>query len=89
MIKRIRKCSQRGGSQRDVRRTFKMLREVWMNIGVKKLDTHKGITIKALFNSGATGGEHILQRLYKKNKNGCMRSREDRGNFRDTMVGSA
>jgi len=26
-----------------------------MNIGVEKLDTHKGITIKALLDSGATG----------------------------------
>jgi len=41
--------------QRDVRRTFKILREVWLNIGVKKVDTHKGITIKALLDSGVTG----------------------------------
>ena len=26
-----------------------------MNIGVEKLDTHKGITIKVLLDSGATG----------------------------------
>jgi len=26
-----------------------------MNIGVEKLDTHKGITVKALLDSGATG----------------------------------
>ena len=32
-----------------------MLREVWMNIGVEKLDTHEGITVKALLDSGATG----------------------------------
>jgi len=32
-----------------------MLREVWMSIGVEKLDIHKGITIKALLDSGATG----------------------------------
>jgi len=38
-----------------VRRTFKMLREVWMSIGVEKLDTHEGITVKALLDSGATG----------------------------------
>jgi len=31
-----------------------MLREVWMSIGVEKLDMHKGITIKALLDSGAT-----------------------------------
>ena len=32
-----------------------MLREVQLNIGVKKLDMHEGITIKALLNSGTTG----------------------------------
>jgi len=32
-----------------------MPREVWMNIGVEKLNTHKGITVKALLDSGATG----------------------------------
>ena len=42
------------GSQRKVRRTFKMLREVWMSIGVENLDTHEGITVKALLDSGAT-----------------------------------
>ena len=41
--------------QRDVRRTFKMLREVWLNIGVEKVDTHEGITVKALLDSSATG----------------------------------
>jgi len=34
---------------------FKMLREVWLNIGVEKVDTHKGITVKALLDSGMTG----------------------------------
>ena len=32
-----------------------MLREVWLNVGVEKLDIHEGVTIKALLNSGATG----------------------------------
>ena len=41
--------------QRDIRRTFKMLREVWLNIGVEKIDMHKGITVEALLDSGATG----------------------------------
>jgi len=31
-----------------------MLREVWLNVGVEKLDTHEGVTVKALLNSGAT-----------------------------------
>jgi len=32
-----------------------MLRKVWLNIRVKKLDTYEGVTIKALLNSGTTG----------------------------------
>jgi len=41
--------------QRDVRRTFKMLREVWLNIGVEKVDMHEGITVKVLLDSSTTG----------------------------------
>ena len=40
---------------REVRRTFKPLREVWMNVGIRKVDTHEGRTVKALLDSGATG----------------------------------
>jgi len=32
-----------------------MLREVWMNIGVEKLNMHEGVTVKALLDSGTTG----------------------------------
>jgi len=31
-----------------------MLREVWLNIGVEKINTHEGIMIKVLLDSGAT-----------------------------------
>ena len=41
--------------QRDIRRTFKILRKVWLNIGVEKVDTHEGITVEALLDSNATG----------------------------------
>jgi len=27
---------------------------VWLNIGIEKIDTHKGVTVKALLDSGAT-----------------------------------
>jgi len=30
-----------------------MLREMWLNVGVEKLDMYEGITIKALLDSGA------------------------------------
>jgi len=48
-------AAKEGGSRKEVRRTFKILREVWLNIGVEKIDTHEGIMIKALLDSGATG----------------------------------
>jgi len=32
-----------------------MLREVWLNIGVEKIDMHEGVMIKVLLDSGATG----------------------------------
>jgi len=47
--------AKRENRQREVRQTFKMLREVWLSIGVEKLDTHKSVTVKALLDSGATG----------------------------------
>ena len=40
---------------REVRQTFKPLREVWMTVGIEKIDTHKGQTVKALLDSGAMG----------------------------------
>jgi len=44
-----------GGSQKKVRRTFKILREVWLNIGMEKIDIHEGIIVKVLLDSGITG----------------------------------
>jgi len=41
--------------QREVRRTLKGLREVWIQIGVERINTHEGISVKALLDSGATG----------------------------------
>ena len=38
-----------------MRRIFKILREVWLNIGVEKVDIHEGVTVKALLDSGTTG----------------------------------
>jgi len=43
------------GSRQEVRKTFKILRKVWLNIGVEKIDMHKGVIIKALLDSGTTG----------------------------------
>ena len=41
--------------ERDVRRTLKPLREVWLEVSIEKLDNHEGVTVKALLDSGATG----------------------------------
>ena len=38
-----------------MRCTLWPLREVWMKVGLEKLDTHEGVTVKALLDSGATG----------------------------------
>ena len=40
---------------REVRQMLKPLREVWMNVGIEKIDTHKGRTVRALLDSGAMG----------------------------------
>jgi len=32
-----------------------MLREVWLNIGMEKIDTHKGMMVKVLLDNGTTG----------------------------------
>ena len=47
--------AKEGDTERDMRRMFKMLRKVWLNIGVEKVDTYEGITVKVLLNSGVTG----------------------------------
>ena len=38
---------------------FKILREVWLSIGVEKVDTHKRVTVKVLLDSGIM--EMLLQ----------------------------
>ena len=40
---------------RDVRRTIRPLREVWLKVGLEKLESHEGVAVKALLDSGATG----------------------------------
>jgi len=47
--------ARKGDTERDVRRMFKMLRKVWLNIGVEKVDTYEGITVKVLLDSSAIG----------------------------------
>jgi len=40
---------------KDVQYTLQPLREVWMKVGLEKLKSHEGVTVKALLDSGATG----------------------------------
>jgi len=41
--------------EKDIRRTFKILREVWLDIGIEKVNTHEDMTVKALLDSNAMG----------------------------------
>jgi len=47
----LESAAKEEGNQREVRRTFGILKKVWLNIGVEKIDTHKGVMIKALLDS--------------------------------------
>jgi len=50
-VRDLESAAKERGSQRKLRRTFQMLSEVWLNIGIKKTDTHEDITIKVLLDS--------------------------------------
>jgi len=40
--------------ERDVQCTLQLLREVWMRVGLEKLESYEGVVVKALLDSGAT-----------------------------------
>ena len=48
-LEELESIAREGSSRKEVRRTFKILREVWLNIRMEKIDTHKGVMVKALF----------------------------------------
>jgi len=52
-LKGMKKKAKAG--ERVVRCMMRPLREVWMRIGLEKTDTHEGVTVKVLLDSGATG----------------------------------
>ena len=52
--KALRSIAKEKDKQRDIRRMFKMFREVCLNIGVEKVDIHEGVTVKVLLDSSAT-----------------------------------
>jgi len=53
--KRLKSIAKEEVKERDIRRMFKILREVWLDIGIEKVDMHEGITVKVLLDSGTTG----------------------------------
>ena len=56
MRRKVKELKEKAiGEERIVRRTMQPLREVWMKIGLEKIDTHEGVTVKALLDSRATG----------------------------------
>jgi len=40
---------------RDIWHILWLLREVWLKVGLEKLENHEGVAVKALLDSGATG----------------------------------
>jgi len=40
---------------RDVQHMLQPLREVWLKVGLEKLENHEGVAVKALLDSGVTG----------------------------------
>jgi len=50
-------CSLKNNTEgaREVKCTLWPLREVWMKVGMEKLNTHEGVIVKALLDSGAMG----------------------------------
>jgi len=40
---------------RDIWHILRPLREVWMKVGLEKLESHEGVAVKALLDSGAIG----------------------------------
>ena len=75
------------GEVREVRQTFKFLREVWMNMGIEKINMHEGRTVRVLLNNRATGmfmSKNLAQkggyRLIKLDQPLQVRNVDDTGN---------
>ena len=55
-VKELRETKEKAqGEERVVRRTMRPLRAVWMKVGLEKVETHEGVTVDVLLDSGATG----------------------------------
>ena len=54
MAETVNQKTVQKGEAKEVKQTFKPLREVWMNIGIERIDTHEERMVKALLDSRAT-----------------------------------
>jgi len=55
-VKELKEIKERAQEkERVVRCTMRPLRAVWMKVGLEKVDTHEGVTVDALLDSGVTG----------------------------------
>ena len=48
-------CTNTTERVRHVQHTLWPLREVWMKVGLEKLENHEEVAVRALLHSGATG----------------------------------
>ena len=56
LTKKVKELKEKAkGEERIVRRTMRPPRAVWMKVGLEKVDTHEGMIVDALLDSGATG----------------------------------
>ena len=54
-VKELKERAKGEGEERVVRCTMRPLRAVWMKVDLEKVDTHKGVAVDVLLDSGATG----------------------------------
>ena len=86
----LESAAKRKEKDRNVRR---MLKEVWLNIGIEKVDMHEGITVKALLDSGATEmfmDKRIAEKhgfkLKKLERPLIVRNVDETGNNRENII---
>ena len=48
-------CTNTTERVRDIQHILQLLREVWLKVELEKLESHKGVAVRALLDSGATG----------------------------------
>jgi len=51
---------------RDIRCTLRLLKEVWLKVGLEKLESHERVAVKALLDSGMT--DLFIDTIFTKEK---------------------